>query len=170
METVKNSLLILVLLVLTSCVSPKKAQGDLPENPSNTETVIEFEQTRGECGQVCPLFVVTIYSDGRVVYDGKQTAKVLGRVESRLSDTDFAELLSKLRSISSLELSEKYTQRENCSDYLTDQPSSRLYFRLGDVSKTIYHYQGCLGSEEADKLREFEDHIRRVTAVDQLVN
>jgi hypothetical protein len=134
-----------------------------------SEPLIELERTNGECFDLCPIYKVSISSDGEVVFEGKQNVKNLGIVKSKLPEVKLKELIASFKDANFFTLSDRYIQGSECVELWSDSPTVRIYYRSENLSKTIYHYQGCQGSEELKRLFKLEITIEKIVNTKQWV-
>ena len=69
----------LVATLLIGCSS----KTPVPDNIK--EVVITLERTA--CFGVCPVYKLTVYGDGRVVYEGKRFVRVEGTITRNISES-----------------------------------------------------------------------------------
>ncbi|OGX82284.1 DUF6438 domain-containing protein [Hymenobacter glacialis] len=74
--------------------------------------VLTFERTA--CFGKCPTYVMQVYADGRVVYEGRRYVPLMGLQELKLPAATVAEMLRKAREANFEQFQERYAQ--NTSD------------------------------------------------------
>lgn len=123
------------------------------------QSVITLERTA--CFGFCPMYKVTIYGDGRVVYEGNQFVKVKGIQTTRISPFKARQLMMEFQRAQYFNLQDRYEGGP------TDAPSAITSFQLGQRAKTVYHY---LASPDApQKLTDLEAKIDAAANVQQWV-
>ena len=173
-----KSLTVLVLtfaLLLSSCASlpifrPSDGQPPTPEvsgEPAaeqETDAVITLERT--VCFGFCPVYMLTIYSDGRVEFNGQQNVKITGKQISQLTPEQVKELLDLFEKANYFELEDEYTAP------VTDLPSTITSLTLGGQYKSIRNYGGCLDGSPVpapSALCELETRIDEVANTTQWI-
>src|SRR5690242_3144405 len=128
--------------------------------------VITLERTA--CFGSCPVYRLTIFDDGKVLFDGKEFVKRPGIDTSQIKQSDLEELIRQFEKIDYLNLDENYTDDpKNCPQQWTDAPSAITSFEWKGKKKTIRHYYGCSGSKVAEQLTALEDKIDEVVNTNQ---
>ena len=112
---------------------------------------------RTACYGTCPVYTLTIYGSGNVIYEGKDFVKTKGSVESTISEEKIGQLVSEFDKVDYFSLNDSYVER-----VITDAPSAITSIMLGEKTKTIKHYHGDLNAPE--ELTELENRI------DEIVN
>jgi len=115
----------------------------------------EFESIQLEttgCYGRCPVYSLTIFADGRVVYEGFADVDVLGAREAQLEEADLALLhdaLGNQMDFFALEDEYRYKLDEQGEKYsITDQPSTFLTLRYSGEVKRVESYFGAPESLE----------------------
>ena len=121
---------------------------------------------RGQCFGTCPVYKLTIYSDGTVRYQGIRYVKNLGSASARISRARLRELVLEFQNIYYFNLPDSFTPgNKQCSEYVTDMPSATTSLMWQGRSKTIHHYHGCRGTSALDNLTELENKIDKAVGV-----
>ncbi len=118
---------------------------------------------RGACKGTCPVYEVTIYPDGAVVFTGEKYTRERGRRKGRLEGGRMGGLQSALQSAVFLD------QPEDCCNcrQTTDQPWVEIEVREGSLRKLIKHYHGCLSAPR--EITALEDRIDELAGTAQWV-
>ncbi|HET7542549.1 MAG TPA: DUF6438 domain-containing protein [Polyangiaceae bacterium] len=156
----------LVLLCLVACTK-KKAPTDTtsidqphpPDTLPGTTVVATLERTG--CYGECPVYRLTVNSDGSVVYVGTRWVKVLGRQVYKLSDAQMAELQAAFERANFSQLRD-YDKVES-----TDDDWAHISFRRAGGLKRVRHYHGDNAAPPA--LSALEDDFDRITDSGRLV-
>ncbi len=123
------------------------------------QSVITLERTA--CFGFCPMYKLTVYADGRVIYEGNQFVKVKGTRTTRISPMKARQLMLEFQRIQYFNLQDRYEGGP------TDAPSAITSFQMGRKSKTVYHY---LASPDApQKLTDLEAKIDAAVNVQQWI-
>jgi hypothetical protein len=113
-------------------------------------TKISLERT--PCFGTCPVYKLTVHSDGKVEYEGKDYVKEKGSRSSKIDQKLFLRLMKKVDAIGFFKLNDRYEGR------VTDLPTRITTVTKGDVSKTVRNYYGG-----PKGLRDLEQLIDEVT-------
>ena len=110
---------------------------------------------RTVCYGTCPIYTLTIFDDGKVVYDGKEFVKKKGRVESKITKQQLNELIAEFTKIDYFNLK----SNPDCPEEWTDNPSAITSLSWQGKNQTIRHYHGCKGSQVLEDLTKLENKI-----------
>ena len=169
--------MILLRFMLLLCVAPSVAacgsnfvRSDNPlagptQDAVPPDTVISLE--RGPCFGTCPIYKLTIYSDGSVVFEGMRHVRTTGRASGRISREGLRRLISEFGGIDYFSLSDSYGEvavvghspEVRCPKFATDMPSVTTSIRINGRSKSVYHNHGCGGLDKLKGLRALESKI-----------
>ena len=148
-------ILVMVPITATSCTGNQTAT---PASSDLEDVIITLERTA--CKGTCPVYTLTIYGSGTVIYEGKDYVKTKGNVESTIKEEKIEQLVSEFEKIDYFSLNDSYVQR-----VITDAPSAITSIALGGETKSITHYHGDLNAPE--ELEELEDKIDEIVNSDQ---
>jgi hypothetical protein len=98
---------------------------------------------RGICYGRCAQYVLTINSDGSVVFDGKEETKVKGKATGSISKEDLKTLIAQFDKVKFFQLDDRY-EYGNCPNKISDTPSAITTLRINGKTKTVRHYLGCV--------------------------
>lgn len=135
--------LIRSIIILAACFL---AEGGLAESPL---TKISLERTL--CFGTCPHYKITVYSDGKVEYEGKDYVKEKGSRSSKIDKKLFLRLMKKVDEIGFFKLNDRYEGR------ITDLPTRITTVTKGNVSKTVRNYYG--GPKGLHDLEQLIDEV-----------
>jgi hypothetical protein len=142
------------LLLLALTVNAQRKTGP-------TKDVITLE--RGACFGTCPIYKVSVASDGKVTFEGLNYTKTKGKATARIKTKAFQQLVKEFERIKYFSLDDKYVPGEpNCGQAATDMPYVKSSIQLKGKTKTISHYQGCFGSEVVRALFALDRRIDEV--------
>jgi len=100
-----------------------------------------IQMRRGGCPPgVCPVYSVSIFLDGTVVYDGQANVAVLGHRTAKLSAERLNDLLSQIEAMDFLDSSEQCCV---CPDAMERAHLVILDYRPGAAAKTVLHDDAC---------------------------
>ena len=135
----KFSLIIFALILTVLAVMPAAAQSATPEvTPETTpdgQVAITLERTA--CFGTCPVYTVTIYTDGTVVYNGTQFVDVKGEQTSSIDPATVKQLIAGFEAAGYFEWNDSYTDMN-----VTDQPYITTSVTRNGVTKQIERYAG----------------------------
>jgi hypothetical protein len=118
---------------------------------------------RGACFGTCPIYKVSIASDGTVMFEGFNYTKTKGKATARIKRQDFQKLVKEFEKIKYFSLDDKYVPGEaNCGPSATDMPYVKSSIQLKGKAKSVSHYQGCFGSEVVRSLFALDRRIDEV--------
>ena len=115
---------------------------------------------RKECYGTCPIYSVTIFSDGRVEYQGKPFVKEKGRHVDRVSVQELQKLTAEVDSAQFFSLDDEYSGITIGDIYTTatDLPTTIVTVVRGGKTKKVEDYMGA-----PKRLYELEQLIDRIT-------
>ncbi|WP_426059484.1 DUF6438 domain-containing protein [Hymenobacter sp. B1770] len=98
-------------------------EGRLKEVKAKQETgpVLTFERT--PCFGTCPGYVMQVYADGRVDYEGRRAVPMMGKKELKLTPAVVTEMLRKAKEANFDQFKDRY------SEYTSDLPSTIVAIR-----------------------------------------
>lgn len=128
----RNKLLITVgAFGLASCVG-------IPGAPPAPETI---RYATGPCLGPCPVYVVTVSSDGVGMYDGRSNVLVEGRKTFAISNDEFEQFKAALAPYRPTGNAEY--RGANCTSQATDLPSVEVAWRDGKRQDILHVDFGC---------------------------
>lgn len=163
-QSLKAGLLVLGAILI--CHGIAFSGGDGSSSARRATKVITLERT--QCFGTCPMYKLTIFSDGRVSYDGMKYVKKVGKASGRISRAKLDELVLEFNNIKYFNLPDSFQPGEKtCPQEATDMPSAITSFTWRGRSKTIWHYHGCRGPSTLELLTKLENKIDEVVNVKQ---
>jgi len=125
---------------------------------------------RTACFGTCPMYKVTVTSDGAVTFNGERFTKTTGIAKGKISREDFRQLVSEFEKINYFSLPDSYTPGTPvCPQRVTDMPSANTSIRLKGKTKSVAHYYGCGNSGTLEKLAALEKKIDEVTGTQKWI-
>src|SRR6187431_779900 len=160
-------LLTCLLLVCLAGCGKKKLPSDTtsvdqphpPDTIPGAQAIATLERTG--CYGECPVYRLTVNSDGSVVYVGTRWVKVLGRQVYKISEAQLAELQTAFERANFGQLRD-YDKVES-----TDDDWAHLSYRRGAGFKRVRHYHGDNAAPPA--LGALEDEFDRLVDSGRLV-
>lgn len=130
--------------------------------------VITLQRTA--CFGSCPIYKLTIFDDGEVLFDGKDFVKYPGTHTSQITKTQLEDLIRQFEKIDYFNLDENYTDDpKNCPEQWTDNPSAISSLNWKGKKNAVRHYYGCRGSKVAEQLTDLEAKIDEVVNTNQWI-
>ncbi len=154
-------MLCLAMSSVAGCSKKKAAAGDSiaidqphpPDSIPGAMPLATLERTG--CYGECPVYRLTVNTDGSVVYVGTRWVKVLGRHEYKLSEAQLSDLESAFERANFMTFHD-YDHVES-----TDDDWAHLSLQRGGRTKRVRHYHGDSAAPPA--LSALEDEFDRVT-------
>lgn len=122
--------------------------------------VITLERTT--CFGTCPAYKLTIFDDGKVVFEGKEFVKQKGKAEGQITKAQLDELVREFNKINYMKLKDDYNSENRCPEFWTDYPAAITSLNQNGQVKRISHYHGCRGLTVLDQLTTLENKIDEV--------
>lgn len=135
-------------------------RGETPGSTSNEVKAESITLKRGMCYGTCPVYSVTIRSDGTVQYVGEKYVKEIGPKDSSITSEEFTSLKATIESSGFFTFNDAYRKVD-----MTDMPSATITVTIGDKTKQIEHYHG--DSTAPQQLTDLEDAIDRTVSISQ---
>jgi len=151
-------LLILALIIGAVGCDGGNGEGAATLTPTPTTNglaglAITLERT--VCFGACPVYELTVYGNGTVVYEGRQFVRVVGTRTTIISQEKVRQLVSEFERIDYFALCDSY------EDYMvTDLPFAITSITIDERTKTVRHYHGDLSAPE--ELTELENRIDEI--------
>jgi hypothetical protein len=120
----------------------------VPVNLTNVE--IKLEKTA--CYGPCPVYSVTIYGDGTVLYDGIQNVANIGKNIHQISKEDVDEIVELIYELNYFSLKDRYDAN------WTDDSTVITSVRINDDQKTVTNY-GHFGPDRLHKIEKKIDDL-----------
>jgi acetamidase/formamidase len=126
---------------------------------------------RTACFGTCPVYKLTLSSDGVVTFAGERFTKTTGTANGKISPGDFRSLVNEFEKINYFSLADAYTPgTKECEGYMTDMPGADTSIRLHGRTKSVSHYYGCRRPESVlQKLTALEDKIDEVVGTQKWI-
>ena len=127
------------------------AVGLVAGNGKAESPVTKISLERTACYGTCPVYKLTVYSDGKVEYEGKDHVKEKGARSSKIDEKFFVRLMKKADEIGFFKLKDRY------DGLVTDLPTRITTVTKGDVSKAVRNYYG--GPKGLHDLEQLIDEV-----------
>ncbi len=125
-----------------------------PKDLDYRHAVITLERT--SCYGTCPVYRLTIYGDGRVVYEGQQFVPVTGRQTAQISPDEVRALVDEFYRIDYFSLKDRYMAHHGYE--ISDAQSAITSITIDGRSKEVWDRYDC----GPKKLEELEKRIDEV--------
>jgi len=147
---------------------------DTDDTPLTISDDLLVTLQRGFCYGRCAQYVLTISSDGSVVFDGKEETKIKGKATGSISKEDLKRLIDQFDTVKFFQLEDRY-EFGNCPIKISDTPSAITTLRINGKTKTVRHYLGCVEDDPQHTsfppaLIELEQMIDQVAGSKQWVD
>lgn len=114
------------------------------------DVVITLERTR--CFGACPDYIVTVYGNGTVLYEGRDFVKVKGVQVAQIQERGVKSLVDAFYKAGFFSMRDRY------EELVSDLPSQTTSITIdGTTAKTVYRY-----GFQPERLVALEDEIDRV--------
>lgn len=149
------------------CAQPPAASRELRPQPNANaraapaEKVITLQRKDGGWG-MSPVYDLTIYADGGVVFEGKKNVKTTGTASGSVGRQEVERLISEFEKADYFSLADRYMDKENCPVPSADTPIIVTSLTHNGRSKTVVHDTGCKGVPALEKLSALEKLIEEV--------
>jgi hypothetical protein len=143
--------LFLLIVLLAGCTM----DGTNKSSSTGTKEDLVITLERTACFGACPIYSLTIYGDGTVVYVGQDYVKTKGKMETSVSADSVNQLVLEFEKADYFSLNDSYT-----SFGKSDMPSANTSISLEGKTKAVEHYLGDHSAPE--KLTELENKIDEI--------
>lgn len=129
-----------------------------------TDTLVAMERT--VCFGTCPAYSLTIESDGKVTFNGKQFVQHTGVVTGEMNQKNLDQLIKRIDESNFME----FPTNPECESRYTDMPSVYLTIQLDGKRNSLTHYHGCKGFEFEEDLFALEEAIDSLAGTDKWID
>jgi hypothetical protein len=150
----------MLILVCSGCVGSLINERWLPPSGNLNDTIITLERTA--CYGKCPVYKLTVYGSGAVIYEGKDFVRTTGKAEETISQEQIKQLVSEFEKANYYSLNDNYMEVA-----ITDLPYVNTSIAMDGKTKSIKHYCGDISAPE--QLTELENRIDEIVNTDQWV-
>lgn len=138
-------------LLAAALAAPASAQ------PPARGPVESISYQTSPCFGRCPVYTVTVYSNGRATFDGVRFTAVTGARNFRITPAQYRAFRRHLAPLRPASGSVRYAGRERCESMATDLPSAEVTWRGAGGEQQLHFYYGC----DMQKNRAIADRLRR---------
>jgi hypothetical protein len=136
----------LLIFLLASCVNSKQAQTQDDRQLDDGQLIIT--QQRLMCMGLCPVYLINIYSNGKVEFTGEENVPKTGSFTMQLSKEDLQDLVTNFDSIDFFGLKKEYTKD------ISDGSTTYISYKKGGNELKIMDYYGA-----PQKLKDLEQKV-----------
>lgn len=111
----------------------------------------------GPCFGACPVYRVTLGSDGSGSFEGRRFAAVIGTREFRVTPEQFRAFADRLEPLRPASGSLRYSGPPLCTMTATDMPSVEVTWRGSAGEQSLYYYYGC----DMEQKKAMAERLRR---------
>ena len=129
-----------------------------------------IDMARGACFGTCPIYKVSIASDGTVSFEGTNFVKTKGVATGMIAPDDFNKLVSEFEKLKFFSLDDEYVPgSKSCGPAATDLPYVRTSIQMNGKTKSVSHYQGCFNSEVVRALFDLDKKIDEIAGTEKWI-
>lgn len=110
-----------------------------------------IKMERGACFGACPMFKITIYTDGNAIYEGERFVDKVGKFKKQLTKKDVNNLIKQFRKADFFNFKEEYPAHS------PDFPGTIISFKYKGKYRNIKHT-----NEVPDELLNLEQQIDKI--------
>jgi hypothetical protein len=125
------------ILTAAAFAAPAAAK---PPRPAAIESIT---YRTGPCMGGCPIYSVTVRSDGTGVFEGVNFTTVRGSRDFRVTPRQYRDFAAWLAPIRPARGSIDYTQPNMCRSMATDLPSATVTWTSRRGEQRLHYYYGC---------------------------
>lgn len=151
MQFIISLLIFGVISTGTVSQSNQNTQEQEVQHPIPTKESLFLTLERTPCFGKCPTYKYTIYTTGRVLYNGVENVKNIGTYKAQLTKSQIEKIKNNIESAKIFSLKNKYDSQ------ITDIPSTLLVINIDGQKKKIYDRYGA--PEELTKFEKLVDDI-----------
>ncbi|MBV8686345.1 MAG: hypothetical protein JOZ90_05145 [Alphaproteobacteria bacterium] len=119
------------------------AAAALAATPAGAKPVESLSFETGPCFGACPVYKVTVRSDGTGVFEGRRFTSVTGTRTFRLTAAQYRAFAAHLAPLRPARGSRRL-EGDACRSMATDLPSAQIVWsRPGAAPQSLYFYFGC---------------------------
>ncbi len=126
----------LLLLALAACSRPQTP-------PRQADPIDQITLKRRACYGTCPVYEVSVASDGSVRFVGQGYVQRHGVIHERIAPERWQRLLAAVDDADFFSLLRRYAPHDGCTERMTDQPSYRISVSRAGKVKRVVVYEGC---------------------------
>ena len=131
------SLLIFGVITTGTVVQSNYTELEVKQSTTPIKESLLLTLERTPCFGKCPTYTYSIFTTGKVIYNGKQNVKNIGTYKAQLSMAQLEEIKSHIESFELFKLKDKYDAQ------ITDIPSTILVINIDGRKKKIYDRYGA---------------------------
>lgn len=125
---------------------------------------------RTNCYGTCPVYRLSIYGNGKVIFKGQEYVKKTGKAMHTISDEKVKQIFSLFNEVDFFSFQDEYLSEEDGCTMATDHPSSIISIKIDDYEKRTHVDHGCFGIEKLGNLYELEKDIVKLSGAKSWMN
>jgi len=125
------------------------------QNSTKSKDSVLITYSKTSCRGKCPVYSMTIYTNGKILFVGKENVKNIGKYEKQLSTSELDTLIQAFDKSEFFKFKDKYTSRA------TDLPTIYVSFSYKGQYKKIKDYFGA-----PEKLKQLEKLLDNIVVAD----
>lgn len=92
----------------------------------------------------CPIYNLSVESNGKVIFEGIKFTQTIGKAESQLNEEKIKELIEEIKKAKFFTFKDDYSsQSKNCTQFATDGPGAVLSIKVNEKEKSVNHSTNC---------------------------
>lgn len=131
MKLISSILLVLFILLAIACNRGHHKNNSGNDSTTTNEVTKAIEMYKGPCFGQCPIYTMSIYTDGKVEYNGQRFTDKIGVFTKKISTDRVKDLLEDLEKMKFWEMQEWYKGN------LPDLAKTHITYTKGDQTKTV---------------------------------
>jgi hypothetical protein len=147
-----------LLLLAAACAQPRLVTADNTPAPDGADSLV---LERAPCYGTCPVYRLSIASDGAVRLESRARADSGRTHEGRMSAAAFAELVAGADSMGFFTFPARIAEDPAlCGIRATDHPTATVTIHRATGTHSVEDYHGCHGPADAPAIRERLQRLR----------
>ena len=142
---------------LTLLLAAVAFSGPAAAQPATRSSAESITYQTSPCFGRCPVYQVTVSSDGRATFEGVRFTTVTGTRHFRITPGQYLAFRRHLAPLRPRTGSVRYAGRDRCQSMATDLPSAEVTWNGAGGQQQLHFYYGC----DMQKNRAIADRLRR---------
>lgn len=156
---VRVAALLVMLSTVLGVACRSNAGGGAASTTDASEPAVTL--TRDACFGTCPVYTVTLFTDGRVEFEGRAHVTAMGRQTASVSADSVQALVRTLRADARFTTDGAWVEgAPSCGRHVPDGPRFTMAVRAGGPARTVQFDAGC--TEAPRELAALADAVDRI--------
>lgn len=138
-QLIKCAVLLASITLVGCSFSLKDTLANSIDNTQFNTLTIE----RTGCYGSCPTYKITVFSNGKINYEGYKFVKVTGKIQSIMTKKRSQLIKEAIIKVNLFSLKDRYDGQNDCDSFSKDQSSTIITVTNNIKKKKIHHYLGC---------------------------